>query len=89
MSNDKTRDPIPEEFDSPQAAGDFWDTHSLADYWDETEEVHFEVDLRQSVYLIPVEKNLAESVAKRAREQGLSSETLISLWLSEKLRAPA
>jgi hypothetical protein len=56
MSNDKTRDPIPEEFDSPQAAGDFWDTHSLADYWDETEEVHFEVDLRQSVYLIPVER---------------------------------
>lgn len=88
MSNAKL-DPIPEKFDSPQAAGEFWDTHSLADYWDQTEEAHFEVDLRRRVYLIPVEKNLAESVAKRAREQGLSSETLINLWLSEKLRAPA
>jgi hypothetical protein len=88
MSNAKL-DPIPEKFDSPQAAGEFWDTHSLADYWDQTEEAHFEVDLRRRVYLIPVEKNLAESVAERAREQGLSSETLINLWLSEKLRAPA
>jgi hypothetical protein len=88
MSNAKL-DPIPEKFDSLQAADEFWDTHSLADYWDETEEAHFEVDLRRRVYLIPVEKNLAESVAQRAREQGLSSETLINLWLSEKLCAPA
>ena len=89
MSENKPRDPIPEEFDTPQAAGEFWDTHSLADYWDQTEEAHFEVDLRQRVYLIAVEKELAESVAKRAKAQGLSSETLINLWLSEKLREPA
>ncbi len=85
MNTDKSRDPLPDEFDSLQAAGEFWDTHSLADYWDETEEAHFEVELHQSVYLIPVEKNLAESVAKRAKAQGLSSQTLINLWLSEKL----
>ncbi|HET7088382.1 MAG TPA: CopG family antitoxin [Anaerolineae bacterium] len=89
MNESKPRDPIPEEFDSPQAAGEFWDTHSLADYWDETEEAQFEVDLRQRVFLIPVEKDIAESVAKRARAQGLSSETLINLWLSEKLRETA
>ncbi len=88
MSENKPRDPIPEEFDSPQAAGEFWDTHSLADYWDETEEAHFEVDLQQRVYLVPVEKELAESVAKRAHAQGLTSETLINLWLAEKLREP-
>ncbi len=40
-------------------------------------------------YVIPVEKNLAEAVARRARAQGLSPETLINLWLSEKLREPA
>ena len=33
--------------------GDFWDTHSLADYWDQTREVHFEVSevLRNRVTL--------------------------------------
>ena len=26
-----------------EGIGDFWDTHSLADYWDQTYEVAFEV----------------------------------------------
>ena len=28
---------------------DYWDTHSLADHWDETYEVDFEVRMQQSV----------------------------------------
>ncbi|HKZ83480.1 MAG TPA: CopG family antitoxin [Anaerolineae bacterium] len=89
MSENRAHDPLPDDFESPQAAGEFWDTHSLADYWDETGEAHFDVDVRQRVYLIPVEKSIAESVAAYARAQGLSSETLINLWLSEKLRETA
>lgn len=27
--------------------GEFWDTHSLDDYWDQTHEVEFEVRARQ------------------------------------------
>jgi hypothetical protein len=30
------------EFDSYLELGEFWDTHSLADYWDQTEEVQVE-----------------------------------------------
>ena len=26
--------------------GEFWDTHSLADYWDETYEVEFRINLK-------------------------------------------
>ena len=26
--------------------GEFWDTHSLADYWDETHEVEFQINLK-------------------------------------------
>ena len=26
---------------TPEEIGKFWDTHSLADYWDETHEVEF------------------------------------------------
>ena len=26
--------------------GGFWDTHSLADYWDETQEVEIQVNLK-------------------------------------------
>ena len=27
----------------------FWETHSTADYWDESEEVHFDVDLQKNL----------------------------------------
>ena len=31
---------------TPEEIGKFWDTHSLDDYWDETEEVKFQVNLK-------------------------------------------
>jgi len=33
---DKKRDPMPPPDATPEEIGEFWDTHSLADYWDET-----------------------------------------------------
>ena len=37
---------------TPEEKGKFWDTHSLTDYWDETHEVEFQVNLksRQSCF---------------------------------------
>jgi hypothetical protein len=88
MSENRTnREPIPEEFGSIAEAGAFWDTHSLADYWDLTREVEFEVDLGESVQLVAVERNLLEQLAERARQQGLSTQTLVNLYLSERLTA--
>ena len=43
----KTRDPLPEQFSSAEEAGEFWDTHSGADYEDYMKEVHFDVDLKK------------------------------------------
>ena len=31
---------------TPEEIGEFWDTHSLADYWDATHEVKFQVNLK-------------------------------------------
>ncbi|MDD9974465.1 MAG: hypothetical protein OXU27_10690 [Candidatus Poribacteria bacterium] len=31
---------------TPKEIGEFWDTHSLADYWDETHEVEVQVNLK-------------------------------------------
>ena len=43
---DKERDPMPPPEATPEEIGEFWDTHSLADYWDETHEVEFQVNLK-------------------------------------------
>jgi hypothetical protein len=62
----KSRDPIPEEFGSIEAAAEFWDAHGLADYWDQTREVHFDVDLQRCVVLVPLEQGLADRLDGRA-----------------------
>ncbi|MBL7075501.1 hypothetical protein ISS37_09730 [candidate division KSB1 bacterium] len=41
----KRIDPIPDHFKSIGEAADFWDTHSLADYWDQTKEVYFDIEI--------------------------------------------
>lgn len=80
------REPIPKQFATIEEAAEFWDTHGLADYWDLTEEVNFEVNLHRRRYLVAVDSELAQKLATEAHHRGLSTETLINLWLSEKLQ---
>ena len=63
---------------------DFWDTHSLADYWDQTHEVEFEVRARRRrrVTLAP---ELYTRIEAQARIRGVQPETLVNLWLAERL----
>ena len=42
----KSQDPMPPPDATPEKIGEFWDTHDLTDYWDETEEVEFQVNLK-------------------------------------------
>jgi len=67
---------------------DFWDTHSLADYWDQTHEVDFEVraQRRRRVTLAP---EVYAKVEAKARESGVQPETLVNLWLAERLQEAA
>lgn len=45
-NKDKKRDPMPPPDATPEEIGEFWDTHDLTDYWDETKEVEFQVNLK-------------------------------------------
>jgi len=88
--SDKGREPIPAHFATIEDAAEFWDTHDLADYWDLTEEVaDVEVDLGQHRYLFALAPNLARKVTLEARKQGVSTETLVNVWLTEKLQEAA
>ncbi|MBS1790547.1 MAG: hypothetical protein JST85_22695 [Acidobacteria bacterium] len=82
----KERDPIPENFKSVEEAAEFWDSHDLGDYWDLTTEANFDVDIKRRVFLTDLEPELAKGLAECAHRQGVSTETLINVWLSEKLR---
>ena len=69
-----------------EEVADYWDTHSLADHWDETQEVDFEVRMQRKcrVTLTP---EIYEKIEKQALEQGILPETLVNLWLAERLHA--
>lgn len=64
--------------------GRFWDSHSLSDYWNETREASFEVrvDRRRRVTIEPEVYDEIEALAHR---RGVSAETLVNLWLMERL----
>jgi hypothetical protein len=81
----KKRDPIPQHFKSIEEAAEFWDSHDLADYWDVTSEAHFDVDIQRRVFLTALEPELAKKLIACAHERGISTETLINVWLTEKL----
>ena len=46
----RDRDPIPERFSNAEEAGEFWDTHSAADYWDEMEIVENKLPRRSAAW---------------------------------------
>jgi CopG antitoxin of type II toxin-antitoxin system len=83
----KKRDPLPEEFNSLEEAGEFWDTHSSADYEDYMKEVHFEVDLKGRTHDVRVVDDVLREVSRIARQKGVATETLINVWLQEKVAA--
>ena len=70
---------------SYQEIGEYWDAHDLGEVWDKTEEVKFEVDLKSDVFYYAVETSLSSKLHSIAEHRGVSPETLVNLWLQEKI----
>ncbi len=66
--------------------GDFWDTHDLSGFWDKTREVEFEVDIESEITYYALDKILSEQIQAIAQKRGVSANTLIDLWIQEKLQ---
>lgn len=68
---------------SYEELSEYWDTQSLADHWDETSAVEFELDVKSSAMYFPVDRLLADKLRAVASAHGVSAETLLNLWLQE------
>ncbi|HEY3229084.1 MAG TPA: CopG family antitoxin [Roseiflexaceae bacterium] len=64
---------------------DFWDTHSLADYWDQTHEVEFELRAKRR-RRVTLDPDVYAQVEAQAQARGVLPETLINLWVVERLQ---
>ncbi|MBC8161514.1 MAG: hypothetical protein H7Z42_09880 [Roseiflexaceae bacterium] len=66
--------------DSLEAMGEFWDVHDFTEYDTDADDVV--VTLRHPVR---IERHLLGALTAQARYRGVSVETLVNLWLQQKL----
>lgn len=70
---------------SYEEIGAFWSEHDLTDFWDQTKPAEFEVDIETEMRYYPLERDIANEVTRIARGRGVAVETLLNLWIKEKL----
>lgn len=73
------------KFDSLDAAVNFFDENDMGDYLDSMPEVEFEIDLQVSKTYYAVDAQLSSQLMETAKKRGISAETLLNLWIQEKL----
>jgi predicted DNA binding CopG/RHH family protein len=82
----KPKEPIP-EFKSRREEAEFWDTHDLADYWDEFKpvKVRFAKNLSEGITIRFDPETLAK-LREQARKKGMGPTTLARMWILEHLQ---
>ena len=65
---------------------EFWDNHDLTDFWDRTKSAKFEVDIESEVTYYALDSKLSRKIQSVARKRGVSADTLLNLWIQEKLQ---
>ena len=67
---------------SPEEIGEYWDSHSLADHWDQTHEVEFEI---RAPHRITLDPEVYAQLHEKAETSGVPLATLANSWLKERL----
>ena len=66
--------------DTEEKIGEFWDSHDFTDFDTAAPDVKFEVTCT-----VPIEVELFNELEKQAHRRGVKVETLVNLWLQQKL----
>jgi hypothetical protein len=86
MKKNKKIDPIPDHFASLEEASDFWNTHDAGDYEEYLRPLNETLEVAKALpQTVLLERSILEKLKKVARQKGVSLETLVNLWLEEKL----
>lgn len=64
---------------------EFWDTHSLADYGDQTRQVEMTFDPSARITMVNIEPDLFQDLERIAHERHISIQTLVNLWLRQRV----
>ena len=64
--------------------GEYWDHHSLAEVWDQTESVPVVIADTPHLVYFPLEVDLSAKIRNIAEQRGTSAESLLNEWVREK-----
>jgi hypothetical protein len=64
---------------------EFWDTHSLADFDDQTHEVEMTFDPSARRSVVGIETELMAEIRRIAKERQVSTQTLVNVWLRQRV----
>lgn len=81
----RERELIPQEFRTLREAGEFWDTHSAADYWDQMEDVTLEVDIQDRRFVVLLEDAVYHVVEELAATEGVPPDIFVNRLLRREL----
>lgn len=73
------------KFSSIDQLVEFFETHDLGEYWDQMPEAHFDIDIKRRTHIFAIDEDLADRLTEVAKAKRIPSETLINVWLREKL----
>lgn len=65
--------------------GEQWAERDLADYWQQTQPVECQIEIKDEINYYPVDAKLSAELAAIAKESGTTPEALLNKWLQEKL----
>jgi len=65
--------------------GAFWDDHDATEFGDQTE-VAFEVNIKSQRKYYALDSRLSSQLRQIAEKRGIIEETLLNLWIQEKLK---
>ncbi|MBI4338889.1 MAG: hypothetical protein HY680_02940 [Chloroflexi bacterium] len=82
----KPKEPIP-DFKSREEEAEFWDTHDLADYWNEMKPVQVTVaEGPLSVLQVQFDNETAAELFRLAEAKGVLATAMVHEWVLERLR---
>jgi hypothetical protein len=65
---------------------DFFETHDMGDFWGKMRKAHFDVSIKKRKHLVAIEEDIVDKLTEIAKSKKVSSESLINVWLKDKIR---
>ena len=67
-----------------QEIGAFWDEHDATEFGEQTD-AQFHVNISSQRRYYPLDRDLSLELSRIAKQHGVSEETLLNIWVQEKI----